>query len=117
MTAPAPATARTGFAAPPRLPPPMDKDDDRASRKSERESTTQRGHYLDVLKGDQFAPEYQKLNAKAVVPTLVHDGNVIVKEKKTAPPRRKTRAWSKKCAVMNLQRRSGLRQHTRHPRS
>ena len=75
------------------------------------------GHYLDVLKGDQFAPEYQKLNPKAVVPTLVHEGNVIVKEKKTAPPRRKTRAWSKKCAVMNLQRRSGLRQHTRHPRS
>ena len=37
-----------------------------------------RGHYLDILKGDQFAPEYQKLNPKAVVPTLVHDGQVIV---------------------------------------
>ena len=36
------------------------------------------GHYIDILKGDQFAPEYQKLNPKAVVPTLVHDGNVIV---------------------------------------
>ena len=36
------------------------------------------GHYVDILKGDQFAPEYQKLNPKAVVPTLVHDGNVIV---------------------------------------
>ena len=36
------------------------------------------GHYLDILKGDQFAPEYQKLNPKAVVPTLVHDGRVIV---------------------------------------
>src|SRR5262249_58719506 len=36
------------------------------------------GHYLDILKGDQFAPEYQKLNPKAVVPTLVHDGQVIV---------------------------------------
>ena len=36
------------------------------------------GHYLDILRGDQFAPEYQKLNPKAVVPTLVHDGNVIV---------------------------------------
>jgi glutathione S-transferase len=36
------------------------------------------GHYLDILKGDQFAPDYQKLNPKAVVPTLVHDGNVIV---------------------------------------
>jgi ganglioside-induced differentiation-associated protein 1 len=30
------------------------------------------------VKGDQFAPEYRKLNPKAVVPTLVHDGNVIV---------------------------------------
>jgi hypothetical protein len=36
------------------------------------------GHYLDILKGDQFAPEYQKLNPKAVVPTLDHDDNVIV---------------------------------------
>jgi glutathione S-transferase len=36
------------------------------------------GHYLDILKGDQFDPEYIKLNPKAVVPTLVHDGNVIV---------------------------------------
>ena len=36
------------------------------------------GHYLDILKSDQFAPEYQKLNPKAVVPTLVHDGQVIV---------------------------------------
>ena len=36
------------------------------------------GHYLDILKGDQFAPEYRKLNPKAVVPTLVHDGAVIV---------------------------------------
>ena len=36
------------------------------------------GHYLDILRGDQFAPDYQKLNPKAVVPTLVHDGQVIV---------------------------------------
>jgi glutathione S-transferase len=36
------------------------------------------GHYLDILKGDQFAPDYLKLNPKAVVPTLVHDGHVIV---------------------------------------
>lgn len=36
------------------------------------------GQYLDILKGGQFAPEYLKLNAKAVVPTLVHDGNIIV---------------------------------------
>lgn len=36
------------------------------------------GVYLDILKGDQFDPDYLKLNPKAVVPTLVHDGNVIV---------------------------------------
>jgi glutathione S-transferase len=37
-----------------------------------------KGIYLDILKGDQFDPEYRKLNPKAVVPTLVHDGRVIV---------------------------------------
>ncbi len=36
------------------------------------------GHYIDILTGDQFSPEYMKLNPKAVVPTLVHDGEVIV---------------------------------------
>jgi glutathione S-transferase len=35
------------------------------------------GHYVDILKGEQFSPEYLKLNPKHVVPTLVHDGNVI----------------------------------------
>jgi glutathione S-transferase len=35
------------------------------------------GHYVDILKGEQFAPEYTKLNPKHVVPTLVHDGHVI----------------------------------------
>ena len=35
------------------------------------------GHYIDILRGDQFTPEYMKLNPKAVVPTLVHDGKVI----------------------------------------
>jgi glutathione S-transferase len=35
------------------------------------------GHYVDILKGEQFAPEYLKLNPKHVVPTLVHDGNVV----------------------------------------
>ena len=35
------------------------------------------GHYLDILRGDQFVPEYLKLNPKGVVPTLVHDGTVI----------------------------------------
>lgn len=36
-----------------------------------------KGHYLDVLAGDQFDPEYLKLNPKAVVPTLIHDGTVF----------------------------------------
>ena len=35
------------------------------------------GHYIDILAGEQFAPEYLKLNSKAVVPTLVHGGIVI----------------------------------------
>jgi glutathione S-transferase len=36
------------------------------------------GVYIDILRGDQFAPDYMKLNAKAVVPTLVHDGKVVI---------------------------------------
>jgi glutathione S-transferase len=35
------------------------------------------GHYLDILKGEQFRPDYLAINPKAVVPTLVHDGDVI----------------------------------------
>ncbi len=34
-------------------------------------------HYLDLLKGEQFSPAYLKINPKAVVPTLVHDGVAI----------------------------------------
>ena len=34
--------------------------------------------HLMTLGGDQFDPAYMKLNAKAVVPTLVHDGHPIV---------------------------------------
>ena len=37
------------------------------------------GEYIDILKGDQFTPEYLKLNPKAVVPTLVHD-NLVVRD-------------------------------------
>ncbi|MEM5477394.1 glutathione S-transferase family protein [Pacificibacter sp. AS14] len=33
---------------------------------------------LDLQKGDQFAPDYRKLNPSAVVPTLVNDGLVVV---------------------------------------
>ena len=36
------------------------------------------GIYVDILRGDQFDPSYVKLNPKAVVPTLVHGGRVIV---------------------------------------
>ncbi|MFT7461416.1 MAG: glutathione S-transferase, partial [Planctomycetota bacterium] len=32
---------------------------------------------LNLRKGDQFEPEYLKLNPKAVVPTLIHDGKVL----------------------------------------
>jgi len=35
------------------------------------------GVYIDILNGEQFDPEYIKLNPKAVVPTLVHDDLVI----------------------------------------
>ena len=35
------------------------------------------GHYIDILKGEQFAPDYVKINPKSVVPTLVHDGVAI----------------------------------------
>ena len=35
------------------------------------------GHYVDIHKSEQFDPEYMKLNPKAVVPTLVHDGKVV----------------------------------------
>src|SRR5882672_4241875 len=36
------------------------------------------GKILDLLRGDQFQPEYRKLNPNAVVPTLVHDGHTII---------------------------------------
>ncbi|MCJ8310975.1 MAG: glutathione S-transferase family protein [Hyphomicrobiales bacterium] len=35
------------------------------------------GVYIDILKGEQFTPEYLKLNPKGVVPTLLHDDLVI----------------------------------------
>jgi glutathione S-transferase len=33
---------------------------------------------LDLLAGDQLAPEYLALNPNGVVPTLVHDGEVVI---------------------------------------
>jgi len=70
------------------------------------------GIYVDILRGDQFDPAYMKLNPEAVVPTLVHDGKVIVEStviceyldevfptpalKPDAPERRAaTRLWTK----------------------
>ena len=35
------------------------------------------GHYIDILNGEQFTPEYKKINPKCVVPTLVDDGLII----------------------------------------
>ncbi|GHA61641.1 hypothetical protein GCM10008927_29000 [Amylibacter ulvae] len=35
------------------------------------------GVYIDILKGEQFAPDYLKLNPKGVVPTLAHDDQII----------------------------------------
>ena len=34
-------------------------------------------HVLDLRGGDQFKPEFQKLNPKSVVPVIVHDGNIV----------------------------------------
>jgi glutathione S-transferase len=34
--------------------------------------------HLMTLRGDQFDPEYMKLNPNAVVPTLIHDGRVVI---------------------------------------
>jgi glutathione S-transferase len=36
------------------------------------------GKLLNLQRGDQFQPEYLKLNPNAVVPTLVHDGRTII---------------------------------------
>jgi glutathione S-transferase len=33
--------------------------------------------YIDLMRGEQFAPDYVALNPKAVVPTLIHDGRII----------------------------------------
>ena len=33
---------------------------------------------LDLLAGDQLAPEYLALNPNGVVPTLDHDGNIVI---------------------------------------
>jgi glutathione S-transferase len=35
-------------------------------------------HHLNLRRGDQLAPDYLKLNPNGVVPTLVHDGRVVI---------------------------------------
>lgn len=35
------------------------------------------GHYVDILKGEQFEPDYLAINPKGVVPVLIHDGKTI----------------------------------------
>lgn len=34
-------------------------------------------HYIDILNGEQFHPDYLKINPKAVVPALVHNQHII----------------------------------------
>jgi len=36
------------------------------------------GRYIDLLAGEQFAPEFLALNPRGAVPVLVHDGAVLV---------------------------------------
>lgn len=36
-----------------------------------------KGHYVDILAGEQFRPEFLRLNPEALVPVLVHDGLVV----------------------------------------
>ncbi len=35
------------------------------------------GHYIDILAGEQFTPAFLAINPKAVVPVLVHNGEII----------------------------------------
>ena len=39
---------------------------------------TWEGEMIDLNAGDQFKPDYVKLNPKSVVPTLIHDGHVVI---------------------------------------
>ena len=49
------------------------------------EKSLQWQEHLMTLAGDQYDPGYLKLNPNGVVPTLIHDGNVIVDYPACAP--------------------------------
>ena len=36
------------------------------------------GHYVDILAGEQFKESYLKINPRAMVPAMVHDGRTII---------------------------------------
>ena len=36
-----------------------------------------KAHYIDILAGEQFTDAYRSINPKAVVPSLVHNGDII----------------------------------------
>lgn len=44
---------------------------------TEKNVAVDNSHYIDILKGEQFTDEYRKINPKAVVPSLIHDGHII----------------------------------------
>ena len=62
------------------------------------------GHHMDLRAGDTHAPAYLKLNPNAVVPTLVHDGRVVIESTIICeyiddafpdPPLRPATAWGR----------------------
>ncbi|MGD9921375.1 MAG: glutathione S-transferase family protein [Pseudorhodoplanes sp.] len=36
------------------------------------------GHYVDILAGEQFRSDFLRVNPRAMVPALVHDGHIII---------------------------------------
>lgn len=72
-----------------------------------------KGHLLNLIGGDQFKPDYIKLNPKSVVPTLVHDDKVIVESNVIIeylddafpdPPIRPFGAYDRACMRLLLKR-------------
>src|SRR5688500_3928108 len=70
------------------------------------------GRFVDLVKGEHLRPEFLKLNPRALVPTIVHDGAVVIESTvipeyledafpaASFPPsepalRAQTRVWSK----------------------